>query len=103
MRLSSAYHPQANGQTERIIQSLEDLLRACVLKERGNWDSYLPLIKFTYNNNSHSSIGMTPFELLYCMRCMTHLCWYKLGESVMIGPEIVQQTIEKVKMIFRKR
>src|SRR4051812_46728877 len=65
LRLSSAYHPQTDGQTERTIQSLEDLLRACVLEKGGTWDSYLSLIEFTYNNSYHSSIGMAPFRL--CM------------------------------------
>lgn len=74
LRLSSGYHPQANGQSGRTIQSLEDLLRACVLEQRGSWDRYLSLIKFTYNNSFHASIGMTPFEALYGRRCMTILC-----------------------------
>lgn len=76
LRLSSAYHPYTNGQPERIIQSLEDLLRACVLENGGAWDRFLMLIKFTYNNNFHSSIKMELFEALYGRRCMTPLCWY---------------------------
>ena len=63
LRLSSAYHPQTDGQSERTIQSLEDLLRVCVLEQGGAWDSHLPLIEFTYNNSYHSSIGMAPFEV----------------------------------------
>ncbi|KAI5436027.1 hypothetical protein KIW84_022457 [Lathyrus oleraceus] len=102
LRLSSAYHPQTDGQTERTIQSLEDLLRACVLEKGGAWDCYLPLIEFTYNNSFHSSIGMAPFEALYGRRCRTPLCWYESGESVVVGPEIVQQTTEKIKMIQEK-
>ncbi|CAJ2646034.1 unnamed protein product [Trifolium pratense] len=68
LRLSSAYHPQTDGQSERTIQSLEDLLRACVLEQGVSWDSCLPLIEFTYNNSFHSSIGMVPFEALYGRR-----------------------------------
>ena len=102
LRLSSAYHPQTDGQTERTIQSLEDLLRACVLEKGGAWDCYLPLIEFTYNNSFHSSIGMAPFEALYGRRCRTPLCWYESGESAVVGPEIVQQTTEKIKMIQDK-
>lgn len=101
-RLSSAYHPQTNVHTERTLKSIEDLLRSCVLEQGGAWDYYLPLIEFTYNNNYHSSIGMTPFEALYGMRCRTLLCWYDSGDSVVLGPEIVKQTIEKVKMIQEK-
>jgi hypothetical protein len=92
LRLSSAYHPQTDGQSERTIQSLEDLLRACVLEGGGSWDSYLPLIEFTYNNSYHSSIGMAPFEALYGRRCQTPLCWFESGEKVVLGPEIVQET-----------
>ena len=102
LRLSSAYHPQTDGQTERTIQSLEDLLRACVLEKGGGWDCYLPLIEFTYNNSFHSSIGMAPFEALYGRRCRTPLCWYESGESAVIGPEIIQQTTEKIKVIQEK-
>jgi hypothetical protein len=102
LRLSFAYHPQTDGQTERTIQSLEDLLRACVLEKGGGWDCYLPLIEFTYNNSFHSSIGMAPFEALYGRRCRTPLCWYESGESAVVGPEIVQQTTEKIKMIQEK-
>ncbi|KAK2409545.1 hypothetical protein QL285_044961 [Trifolium repens] len=102
LRISSAYHPQTDGQSERTIQSLEDLLRACVLEGGGNWDSYLPLIEFTYNNSFHASIGMAPFEALYGRRCRTPLCWHESGESVVLGPKIVQQTTEKIKMIQEK-
>jgi hypothetical protein len=63
-----------NGQTERTIQSLEDLLRACVLVQGVSWVECLPLIEFTYNNSFHSSIEMTPFEALYGRRCRTSLC-----------------------------
>ncbi|CAJ2652659.1 unnamed protein product [Trifolium pratense] len=102
LRLSSAYHPQTDSQSERTIQSLEDLLRVCVLEHGGAWDSHLPLIEFTYNNSYHSSIGMAPFEALYGRRCRTPLCWFESGESVVLGPEIVRQTTEKVKLIREK-
>nr|KYP60651.1 Transposon Ty3-I Gag-Pol polyprotein [Cajanus cajan] len=99
LRLSSTYHPQTDGQLERIIQSLEDLLRACVLDHLGSWEEVLPLVEFTYNNSFHASIGMAPFEALYGRRCRTPLCWYQDGESVVVGPELVLQTTEKVKLI----
>ena len=102
LRLSSAYHPQTDGQTERTIQLLEDLWRACFLEQGGSWDTYLPLIEFTYNNNYHSSIGMAPFEALYGRRCRTPLCWHESGESVVLGPELVHETTEKVKLIQEK-
>ncbi|GAU51985.1 hypothetical protein TSUD_417850, partial [Trifolium subterraneum] len=102
LRLSSAYHPQTDGQSERTIQSLEDLLRACVLEQGESWDSCLPLIEFTYNNSFHSSIGMAPSEALYGRRCRTPLCWYESGETVVLGPDIVQETTEKIRMIREK-
>jgi len=102
LRLSSAYHPQTDGQSERTIHSLEDLLRVCVLEQGGAWDSHLSLIEFTYNNSYHLSIGMAPFEALYCRRCRTPLCWFESGESVVLGPELVHQTKEKVKLIREK-
>jgi len=102
LKLSSTYHPQTDGQTKNTIQSLEDLLRACVLEQGVNWVECLPLIEFTYNNSFHSSIGMAPFEALYGRRCRTPLCWYESGESALLGPEVVQETTEKVKMIQEK-
>ena len=69
MKLSTAFHPQFDGKEERTIQTLEDMLRACVIDFKGSWDDHLPLMEFSYNNSYHSSIGMTLFEALYCMRC----------------------------------
>lgn len=73
-----------------------------MLKQGGCWDTYLPLIEFTYNKNLHSSIEMTPFEALYGRRCMAPLCWYDSSESVLLGLEIVQQTTKKIEMIQEK-
>jgi len=99
VKLNSAYHPQTDGQSERTIQSLEDLLRACVLEQTEGWEKFLPLIEFTYNNSFHSSIGMAPYEALYGRRCRTPLCWYENGNSLVLGPEIIQQATERIKMI----
>jgi len=81
------------------IQSLEDLLRTCVLDHLGTWSDVLPLVEFTYNNSYHSSIGMAPYEALYGRRCRTPLCWQQDGEAVVLGPEFLQQTTEKVRVI----
>ncbi|KAE9597601.1 putative nucleotidyltransferase, Ribonuclease H [Lupinus albus] len=99
LKLSSAYHPQTDGQSERTIQSLEDLLRACVLEQSGSWDDMLPLIEFTYNNSFHSSIGMAPYEALYGRKCRTPVSWFETGENLILGPELVQETTEKIKKI----
>jgi hypothetical protein len=68
---NSAYHPQTLGQSKRKNQILEDMLRACVLSSKGSWESWLPLAKFSDNNNYQSSIKMAPFEALYGRRCRT--------------------------------
>lgn len=97
LRLSSAYHSQMDRQTKRTIQSLEDLLMACVLEQEGARDGFLPLIKFTYNNSYHYSIRMSQIEALYGKRCRTPLCWYEYKESDVLGPEIKHQATENMK------
>ncbi|KAI3696885.1 hypothetical protein L6452_29480 [Arctium lappa] len=99
VKLSTAYHPQTDGQSERTIQTLEDMLRSCVIDFGGSWDSHLPLVEFAYNNSYHSSIGMAPFEALYGRKCRTPVCWLEAGEKQFAGPEIVQETADKVKCI----
>ena len=74
--LSTAFHPQTDGQSERTIQVLEDMLRACVIEFGGHWDSFLPLAEFSYNNSYHSSIDMAPFEALYGRRCRSPIGWF---------------------------
>ena len=82
---------------ERMIQTLEDMLRSCVIDFGGSWDSRQPLVEFAYNNSYHSSIGMAPFEALYGQKCRTPVCWLEAGENRFVGPEIVQETVDKVK------
>ena len=99
LHFSMAFHPQKDGQSERTIQTLEDMLRACVLEFKGSWDRHLPLMEFSYNNSYQSSIEMAPYEALYGRKCMTPLCWDKVGERKLLGPEIVQVTTDNVKVI----
>ncbi|KAI3825909.1 hypothetical protein L1987_07638 [Smallanthus sonchifolius] len=94
--LSTAYHPQTDGQTERTIQTLEDMLRACVIDFGGNWDSHLTLIEFSYNNSYHTSINMAPFEALYGRKCRSPICWNEIGEAQITGPELIQETSDKI-------
>ncbi|KAD3067059.1 hypothetical protein E3N88_34939 [Mikania micrantha] len=94
--LSTAYHPQTDGQSERTIQTLEDMLRACVLDFGGSWDSHLPLVEFSYNNSYHSSIQCAPFEALYGRKCRSPVCWTEIGESQLTGPELIQETTDKI-------
>ncbi|KAI3769531.1 hypothetical protein L6452_00637 [Arctium lappa] len=99
VKLNTTYHPQTDGQSERTIQTLEDMLRSCVIDFGGSWDSHLPLVEFAYNNSYHSSIGMAPFEALYGCKCRNLVCWLETGEKQFAGPEIVQETADKVKDI----
>jgi len=99
VHLSKAYHPQTDGQFERTIQTLEDMLRACMLDWGGRWEKYLPLVEFAYNNSYHSSIGMPPFEALYGRPCRTPLCWTEVGERQDIKPEIIQESTEQVELL----
>ncbi|KAI3695411.1 hypothetical protein L1987_78408 [Smallanthus sonchifolius] len=82
--------------TERTIQTLEDMLRACVIEFGGNWDSHLSLIEFSYNNSYHSSIEMAPFEALYGRKCRSPICWNEIGEAQITGPELIQETSDKI-------
>jgi hypothetical protein len=88
-RLSSAYHPQTDGQTEGVNQILEDMFRACVFKESKSWDKCLPYTKFSYNNNYQKSSKMSPFEVLYGRKCQTPWFWNEPGENKVFGPEIL--------------
>ncbi|GJT77194.1 putative reverse transcriptase domain-containing protein [Tanacetum coccineum] len=97
--MSMAYHPQTDSQSERTIQTLEDMLRACVMDFGGSWDTHHPLIKFSYNNSYHTSIKCAPFEALYGRKCRSPMIWTEVGESQLIGPEIVQETTEKIVQI----
>ncbi|KAH0669343.1 hypothetical protein KY285_023504 [Solanum tuberosum] len=99
VNLSTAFHPQTDGQEESTIQTLEDMLSACVIDFKGNWDDHLPLIEFAYNNNYHSSIQMAPYEALYGRRCRSPIGWFEVGEVGLIGPDLVHQAMEKVKVI----
>ncbi|XP_060170518.1 uncharacterized protein LOC132601455 [Lycium barbarum] len=90
---------KTDGQAERTIQTLEDMLRACVLDFKGNWDDHLPLFEFSYNNSYHSSIHMAPFEALYGRRCRSPIRWFEVGEAELLGPDLVYQAMEKVKLI----
>ncbi|GJZ56112.1 putative reverse transcriptase domain-containing protein [Tanacetum coccineum] len=100
--MSTTYHPQTDGQSEHKIQTLEDMLRACVIDFGGSWDVHLPLAEFSYNNSYHSSIRCAPFEALYGRKCRSPVLWAEIGESSLIGPEWVQETTDKVVLIKEK-
>ncbi|KAC9326665.1 hypothetical protein E3N88_45982 [Mikania micrantha] len=99
INMSTAYHPQTDGQTERTNQTLEDMLRSCVIDFGGSWDVHLPLVEFSYNNSYHTSIKCTPFEALYGRKCRSPVCWSEVGENRIIGPELIQETTDKIALI----
>nr|GFC33292.1 putative reverse transcriptase domain-containing protein [Tanacetum cinerariifolium] len=97
--LSTAYHPETDGQSKRTIPTLEGILRACAIDFGRNWDTHLPLVEFSYNNSYHSNINYAPFEALYGRKCRTPIAWTEVGESKLLGPEIVQETTDKIVQI----
>ncbi|KAD6794782.1 hypothetical protein E3N88_05678 [Mikania micrantha] len=99
INMSTAYHPQTDGQTERTNQTLEDMLRSCVIDFGGSWDIHLPLVEFSYNNSYHTSIQCAPFEALYGRKCRSPICWSEIGENQIIGPEFIQETTDKIALI----
>ena len=100
--LSTAFHPQTDGQSERTIQTLEDMLRMCIMNLGDSWADHLPLVEFAYNNSYHSSIEIAPYETLYGRKCRSPLCWDEIGERELTGPEIIQNVVEKVTLIKRR-
>ncbi|GJU73986.1 putative reverse transcriptase domain-containing protein [Tanacetum coccineum] len=94
--MSTAYHPQTDRQSKRTIQTLEDMLRACVIDFGNGWVKHLPLVKFSYNNSYHASIKAAPFEALYGQKCRSPVCWAEVGQVQLTGPELVQETTERI-------
>ena len=105
LKFSTAAHPQTDGQSERTIQTLEDLLRMCVLDYGGHWARHLPLVEFVYNNSYQASIGMAPYELLYGRRCKSPLYWDlsdripSSGATGLSTNDMLQDAIEKVRLV----
>lgn len=102
LNFSTAYHPETDGQTERVNQVLEDMLRMYVMDHQSQWEKYLPLVEFAYNNSYHSSIQAAPFEILYGRPCRTPLSWDRLEDRVMLGPEMLQEMEEQMATIKQR-
>ncbi|GJX59099.1 putative reverse transcriptase domain-containing protein [Tanacetum coccineum] len=97
--MSTAYHPKTDGQSERTIQTLEDMLRACVIDFGSGWDKHLPLAEFSYNNSYHASIKAAPFEALYGRKCRSLVCWSEVGDAQLTRPEMIHETTEVIVQI----
>ncbi|GJX39453.1 putative reverse transcriptase domain-containing protein [Tanacetum coccineum] len=100
--MSMAYPPQTDGQSERTIQTLEDMLRACVINFGKGWDRHLPLVEFSCNNSYHMSIKAAPFKELYGSKCQSPVCSAKVGDAQLTGPKIVHETTEKIIQIKKR-
>ncbi|GJZ15177.1 putative reverse transcriptase domain-containing protein [Tanacetum coccineum] len=100
--MSTTYHPETDGQSERTIQTLEDMLRACVIDFGKGWVKHLPLAEFSYNNSYHASIKVAPYEALYGRKCRSPMCWAKVGEAQLTGSKLIQETTEKIVLIKQR-
>ncbi|GJU63351.1 putative reverse transcriptase domain-containing protein [Tanacetum coccineum] len=100
--MSTAYHPETDGQSKRTIQTLEDMLRACVIDFGKGWVNHLSLVEFSYNNSYHASIKAAPFEALYGRKCLSPVCWAEVGQVQLTGPNLVRETAEKIIQIKQR-
>ncbi|GJW72302.1 reverse transcriptase domain-containing protein, partial [Tanacetum coccineum] len=93
-----------NGQSERtkFKFTLEDMLRACAIDFGKGWVNHFPLVEFSYNNSYHASIKAAPFEALYGRKCRSPVCWTEVGEAQILGPELIQETTEKIIQIKQR-
>ena len=102
LMMSTAFHPQTDGQFERTIHVLKNMLRACFLDHKGSWEEHLLLVEFSYNNSYQASIQMAPYEALYGRPCKSPLCWTEVGESSITSPDLIRDTSEKVSLIRQR-
>jgi hypothetical protein len=99
LHFSSVYHPQTDGQTERVNKILEDMLRACALQYGRSWDKSLPYAEFSYNNSYQERLKTAPFEMLYGRRCQTPLFWNEAGDQKVFGPDILEEAEKQVRRV----
>ncbi|GKB58585.1 putative reverse transcriptase domain-containing protein, partial [Tanacetum coccineum] len=92
-------HFVSNFWSERTIQTLEDMLRACMIDFGSGWDCHLPLVEFAYNNSYHVSIKVVPYEALYERKYRSPVCWSEVGDNQLTGPELIRDTTEKIVQI----
>ncbi|GKD36406.1 putative reverse transcriptase domain-containing protein [Tanacetum coccineum] len=100
--MSTTYHPETNKKNERAIQTLKDMLCACVIDFGKGWVDHLSLVEFSYNNSYHASIKAAPFEALYGQKCRSPVCWSEVGQVQLTGPDLVRETSEKIIQIKQR-
>nr|GFA63717.1 putative reverse transcriptase domain-containing protein [Tanacetum cinerariifolium] len=100
--MSTTYYPETNGQSERTIQTLKDMLHACAIDFGKGWVNHSPFVEFSYNNSYHATIKAAPFEALYGRKYRSPVCWTEVGEDQILGQELIQETIEKIVQIKQR-
>ncbi|GKC61408.1 putative reverse transcriptase domain-containing protein [Tanacetum coccineum] len=100
--MSTAYHPETDGQSKRTIQTLKYMLRACVIDFGKGWERHLPLVEFSFNNSYHASIKAAPFETFYGQKCRSPVCWAEVGDVQLTGLEIIHETTKKIIQIRQR-
>jgi hypothetical protein len=93
---SKAYHPQIDGQTERVNPIVEDMLRMHVMHQPKKWEDYLPLVEFSYNNGYQESLKMSPFEVLYGRQCKIPISWRNPVDRITIRPDMLKEMEQQV-------
>ena len=91
INFSTSYHLEIDGKTERTNQTIKNMLRMYVMKRHTQWENYLRLVEFAYNNVCQASAKMSPFEILYGRKCNTPVSWDNPVDCVLIGPELLQE------------
>nr|GEV24453.1 putative reverse transcriptase domain-containing protein [Tanacetum cinerariifolium] len=102
LNMSMAYHPETDGQSERTIQTLEDMLCSCMIDFGNGWERHLPLVKFSYNNSYHASIKVAPFEALYGRKYQPPVCWAEVRDAQLTGPELIHEKTKKILQIKQR-
>nr|GFC08031.1 reverse transcriptase domain-containing protein [Tanacetum cinerariifolium] len=100
--MSTAYHPETDGQSKRTIQTHKDMLHACMIDFGKGWVKHFPLVEFSYNNSYHASIKVTPYEVLYGQKCRSPVCWAEVGEAQLTGPKMILETTKKIILIKQR-
>nr|GFA35643.1 putative reverse transcriptase domain-containing protein [Tanacetum cinerariifolium] len=100
--ISTTYHPETDGQSERAIQTFKDMLRGCAIDFEKGWVNHFPLVEFSYNNSYYASIKAAPFGALYGQKCRSPVCWTEVGEAQILGPKLIKETTEKIIQIKKR-
>jgi hypothetical protein len=96
LNYSTTYHLESDGQTERVNEVIEDMLKIYVMDKPSKWEDYLHLVEFSYNNGYQTSLKMSPFEALYGRKCNTPVSWDNLVDRAVVGPDLLREMEEKM-------